>query len=46
LFSAQSSRAPRADNAMSTIIVVDTSGSMDGQPLIEAGQFISQFING
>ncbi|XP_060576416.1 uncharacterized PE-PGRS family protein PE_PGRS54-like isoform X3 [Ruditapes philippinarum] len=43
---AQSSRAPRADNAMSTIIVVDTSGSMDGQPLIEAGQFISQFING
>jgi uncharacterized protein with von Willebrand factor type A (vWA) domain len=31
---------------MSTIIVVDTSGSMDGQPLIEAGQFISQFING
>ncbi|XP_045216623.2 uncharacterized PE-PGRS family protein PE_PGRS54-like [Mercenaria mercenaria] len=43
---AQSNRAPRAEQAMHTIIVVDTSGSMDGEPLIEAGRFISQFING
>ncbi|WAR00486.1 hypothetical protein MAR_024858 [Mya arenaria] len=43
---AQNSHCPRAHNAMNTIIIIDTSGSMGGDAMIEAGEFLSQFLNG
>lgn len=44
--SARDSKARVADKAVSTIIIIDTSGSMAGTPIIEAGQFISEFLAG
>ncbi|KAL4227349.1 hypothetical protein ACF0H5_012793 [Mactra antiquata] len=42
---AESNRSPRATDALHTIIILDTSSAMDGEPFMEAGRFISQFLS-